>query len=235
MAGRMLESLRLVSDAPRPKSVDVKGWRGKSHPPGKESGFMTAGKQRMDLKAGHGSHRGFSMIELLVVMAIAVVVAALATPAILQTVRTYRVGTAANEVSNILQRTRYEALRSNSAVGCRPVQVSGRWYVYIDLNNNNAMDPTEPRIVLPATVEFLAEADVPSVDSMGLGATRVPAGLIQFDGRGMVNFGGNPPATLLVFFGNRNRPGDGYRAVSLTPTGRTKTWKAAEGTTWTDK
>lgn len=220
---------------PHPKSVDVKGWRGKSHPPGKESGLMTAGKQRMDWKARRGSQSGFSMIELLVVMAIAMVVAALATPTIVQTVRTYRVNTAGKEVANILQRTRYEALRNNSTVGCRPLQVGERTFIYIDLNNNNVMDANEPRIVLPATVQFLPEADVPSVDSMGLGTTRVPAGLIQFDGRGMVNFGGNPPATLLVFFGNQTRPGDGYSAVSLTPTGRTKTWKAGVGSAWTDK
>ena len=68
--------------------------------------------------------RGFSLIELLVASAIILVVAAIATPSIVRSIRAYRVGSVGIEVSNILQRTRYEAIRRNIRTTCRG-QVTG--------------------------------------------------------------------------------------------------------------
>lgn len=58
--------------------------------------------------------RGFTLLELVVVMAIMVVVSAMAMPMARNTIRSYRLNAAASAVSGVIQSTRYQAIM----VGC---------------------------------------------------------------------------------------------------------------------
>lgn len=172
---------------------------------------------------------GFSMIELIAVVAIILVVAAFAAPNVARALRTYRVGSAARDVSNIVQRARYEAIRRNIATGCRGQVVNGQWQVWVDLNANQQVDGNEPFILLPSDVQFMGAGEVPPANSMGYNATRDIAGVIVFDPRGTVDFGGAAPAVMLAFIGIPTDASAGYRALAVTPNGKTKIWQASAG------
>ena len=58
------------------------------------------------------SRRGFSLMELIIVVGIMMVVAAIAVPAITASVRLYRLRAAAASVKGIIQATRYRAISS---------------------------------------------------------------------------------------------------------------------------
>jgi len=185
----------------------------------------------------NGRERGFSMIELLVVTGIILLVAAVATPTIMRSLMTYRIGGAATEVSNMLLLTRYEAIRRNTSITCRAEQAEGTWAIWVDRNNDTRRDPEEAVILMPASVQLIDSGDAPSTDSMGFPRTRpvtTETG-VTFDFRGQVNFGGAAPAVLTIFIGAPNQPALGFRALSITPAGKIKTWKAAEGGSWYDK
>jgi prepilin-type N-terminal cleavage/methylation domain-containing protein len=176
---------------------------------------------------------GFSMVELLVVSAIALTLAAFATPVVQRNWQAYRLATAGNEVSTFIQRARFEAIRRNTTVTARAVrQDEDRWMIWIDLDRNGVLSGSEPAIVLPRGVEFLNGGNVPSTESMGYGLTRVPNNAIAFDSRGTVDFGGQPPAVLTFFLGYPRMPDRGFRAVTVLPAGRTKTWYAQPSGGW---
>lgn len=179
--------------------------------------------------------RGFSIIELVVVGGILLLLAAIATPTITRSFKTYRLGSSATEVANILQRTRFEAIKRNTSVTWRGAQISGLWNLWIDTNNNGNLDATEPVIILPRDMQFLTGSQVPSPSSMGYGTTREIAGVVIFDGRGAVSFGGAAPAVLVIYLGVPRQPTFGFRAITLLPNGRTKVWKSVQGGTWSDR
>lgn len=186
----------------------------------------------------NGHVRGFSMIELVVVLGVILVMAAIATPSVVRSVRSYRVSATATDVANLLQRARYEAIRRNRVVTSRgQVTAEGQWQIWIDTTANGTLDPDEPFILLPPDMTFLGPGEAPDPSSMGYPNTQMVAGQIAFDYRGQVVQAGGPaaaPVVSVVFVGALRDPSYGYRAVALTPSGKAKIWRAEEGGYWHD-
>ena len=96
---------------------------------------------------------GFTLIELMVVVAIAAILASQAVPSLTATVRSIQLSTATNTFFTSLILTRSEAIKRNSrAVLCKSVaggacDSSGGWeqgwIVFHDLNNNVTVDAGE--------------------------------------------------------------------------------------------
>ncbi len=175
---------------------------------------------------------GFSLVEMVVVVLIVLTVSAISIPSVLRSMRTYRLSSTAREVANILQRTRYEAIRRNTIVNCRTQPRGNTTAVWIDLNDNIAIDPTEPMILLPQEIQLLGAGMAPGPASMGFTNAQPPTGAIAFDSRGTVNYGTGAPVVYVVYLGYPQGPDYGYRAVTLTPMGQTKVWSASAGGTW---
>ena len=172
--------------------------------------------------------RGFSLVELLVVTAVVLVIAAIAAPMVTRNLRAYRVGAAATDVANFIQRTRYEAIRRNITTTSRAQVTNGRWQVWIDYNQNQRVDANEPFILMPNDMVFLNQSQVPSAQSMGYTSTSLIQGRVSFDSRGTVDYGpGVAPSVLLCYIGNPTDPNSGYRAVAVTPAGKTQIWRSA--------
>lgn len=178
--------------------------------------------------------RGFSLLEGLVVTGILLLMAAFALPTVVRGIRTYRLGGAATEVANIVQRARYDAVRRNRIVSCRAQRQGTQWQVWVDANNDGTVTAGEPFILLPRDITF-APPLVPGPASMGYANTQPPPGTgIRFEPRGTVDFGAAAPAVYVVSLGYANDSTAGFRAISVTPTGRTKIWRASQSGIWTD-
>lgn len=100
------------------------------------------------------SARGFSLIELIVAVALLAVLASLAAPSFANITRQFRVGTVTDELMASIQWSRVEAVRTGQDVVLRRITDCGRalraasdwrcgWRVFVDLNGNGDMDGVE--------------------------------------------------------------------------------------------
>lgn len=183
--------------------------------------------------------RGFSLIELMVVVAIIVIVAAIAIPNVMRGIREYRLTSAAGETSDMLLAARTHAIRENRRIAVIAQGVGNRTQLWVELSNpaNGTPDPGEPYMLTPEDVVF-APTGAPAAASTGLANTGAPTNnCIEFAARGTVDFGGAcgggaNPFVYFITLGYQNQPTYGFRAVTLTPVGRARTWTAADGGNW---
>ncbi len=62
--------------------------------------------------------RGYSIVELLIALALISIFSAMAVPSMVRTYRSYQMDDAASQVAAQLKFTRYEAIRRNNAINC---------------------------------------------------------------------------------------------------------------------
>jgi prepilin-type N-terminal cleavage/methylation domain-containing protein len=192
---------------------------------------------------------GFSLVELLVVVAIILTISAVAAPNVMRTLNAYRLRSAIHSQAELIQRARMEALRDN--------RIKHLWYqwqwdggawrtsFFIDDNGNWWQEPTETiQYPLP---NYMFWGWGPSTASMNLDFTPQSTGMLpSFDARGLpcwfnsandcsTMVGGQPVG--FVFYMEYVEKGWwdwselSYAAISVSPSGkvRTYTW---DGNTW---
>ena len=200
---------------------------------------------------------GFSLIELLIVIAIIMVVAAMATPNVMNAINNIRLRGSAGDVAGLLQQCRQAALHDNKYYTVRPATVTGAQAAYVDLNYNNSFDnvaPTpEPLIQFAANVNVVSSGAPNTANLLGQCCSTFtpqnPSVLPSFNARGLPCVGpggGPPPANSLcnirdasnntvgfVYYLNQTRAfgAVGWAAVSVTPAGRIRVWTYS-GSTW---
>lgn len=115
---------------------------------------------------------GFGLIEMLIVVAIIAIMAAVALPAIGQYFRTYTIRGAAQDVKGEIQAARTKAIMSNTNSGVSFVVVDRDSYRYVleDLSD----DEFGPLRDLPTGVAFEAAGDASSVRFNRLGGCCKP-------------------------------------------------------------
>lgn len=92
--------------------------------------------------------RGFSLIELLIVVGIILVLSAIATPSLFRAIRSYQLESAGRQVGNMLLRARYESMQRNRRV-CAVFQRAGAEGRYgLDLTGADAepCDDANPQL-----------------------------------------------------------------------------------------
>jgi prepilin-type N-terminal cleavage/methylation domain-containing protein len=187
---------------------------------------------------------GFSMIELMVVVAIALVLMAMGTPLYRQMVYGIRLRSAGSDLSALMQRARIQAARQNAINTIAYRAVNGAEEAYIDLNLNGQWDAGEP--IINFSPSIIPAAGAPT----GVGGQPTPYVLVGDTGNVVFNNGttlgfsprglpcayaggvcATPAGGYFVYYLNDLRSGGniGWAAVVVTRSGRTKTvtWSGA--------
>jgi prepilin-type N-terminal cleavage/methylation domain-containing protein len=184
---------------------------------------------------------GFSLTELVVAMAVAMILMAVALPYFLRAYRFYQLSNAATQMADILRLTRYEAIRLNRIVDCVIQPDSGNPTMtrasMTDVNGN-PLTGLSSRVILLGSAGNLIDASsvtgagaLPAAASIGGAAPTAisPTGAtVQFDSRGALI-----PANVTVFYLNSpGSPESGFRAVLLMPAGSIQIWTGDSGGNW---
>lgn len=184
---------------------------------------------------------GFSLTELVVAMAVAMILMAVSLPYFLRAYRAYQLSNAATQMSDILRLTRYEAIRLNRIANC-VIRPDATDPTMTDASmtdvNGNALTGLGSRVVVLGSGGNLVNAgSVPGASSLpaaaALGATAPtavsPSGsTVQFDARGAVTSG----KVTVVYLNAPGAPESGYRAVLLMPAGSIQIWTGDSGGNW---
>jgi len=138
--------------------------------------------------------RGFTFLEMLVVIAIAAVLVTIAIPSMASMMKSIKLSSASNSFLSYLHLARSEAIKRNSRVVlCKSADGlscthSGGWeqglIVFHDANDNGALDVGETIIVraeaLPSTLKLVGNLNVARyVSFAGNGATKLVGGAFQ--------------------------------------------------------
>jgi prepilin-type N-terminal cleavage/methylation domain-containing protein len=177
---------------------------------------------------------GYSLVEMMMTLAIGLVLVSVALPTMIGAIQGYRLNSVAQQVANLAELTRYSAIRRNSVISLRQVVQNGNTILFVDLDGDGNLGATEPLVMLPSDMQIAnGQSLTPPAASIGQ-PTQDFAGQIIFDYRGTVNFtGGGPMTAYFLALGYTNQAQYGCRAITVSPMGQTKTWKAPAGGTWT--
>jgi len=192
-------------------------------------------KKKSDTKR-RASARGFSIVELLVVMFLILVTSVIALPNFIRMLRTSELTNGATKVADILKLTRFQAIRRNTSVTCRIAGSSTSTTIWADTDGNSVADSAESQTVLSGNVNLVASGSVPGITTLaaaiGTNVTLVPvsttAGTYTFDARGAVT----PASVYVSYVTNSAMPALGYRAVVLLPSGSMQIWTGDTSGTW---
>jgi prepilin-type N-terminal cleavage/methylation domain-containing protein len=109
---------------------------------------------RNDVSKGRSRQAGFSLVEMLIVVAIVAIMAAVALPNIGQYIRNYKVRGAAQDVAGVMQAARSKAIMSNTNAGVSfyVVDLDSYRFVQEDLPAGEQYGPLQD---LPNGVQFV--------------------------------------------------------------------------------
>jgi type II secretory pathway pseudopilin PulG len=185
----------------------------------------------------------FSLIEILVVLFVAMVIAAIAIPNVLLAVSNIRIRASASDLAGLMQQARILAAKNNATYEILYGTRNGAQIAYVDLNGNGSFDTGEPMIQFSGTT--IPASGAPSGNGQptpyvlagdtGTGAYDNTSNL-GYTGRGLpCNYDttttpatcSTPAAKYFVYYLTDTRVGGtGWAAVVATKGGRTKvvTW-----------
>lgn len=197
--------------------------------------------------------RGFSLLELMIVVAITMTVMAIGVPKFLSVYYNVRLKSACADLSGLMQKGRIQAARENAVfqMAYTTYSTTTPQSAFVDMNNDqtpdtatvNGVSQTEPRIYFGPTISMAAGAPT------GSGGQPTPyvlvgdssttnynnSTILGWSARGLpcAYLGGvctTPPAGYFVYYVQDTRPtSTGWGAVVVTRSGRTKVaiWNGA--------
>jgi prepilin-type N-terminal cleavage/methylation domain-containing protein len=169
--------------------------------------------EEVDNLALPSHRRGFSLLELLIVVTLASIVAAVAMPRMLQAINTIKIRGSAETVATLLQKARMQAARDNKFYTVIPATSLGLVRdACVDLNWNQTCGNGDYVIELASNVAFTNAVPSTAVITCGPLTTPCPPGYTG------LNFNPEPAATVLPSFNARGLPCVNSGGASTEPT-----------------
>lgn len=197
----------------------------------------------MKSQSKNRSLRGFSIVELLIVIAIILIISAIAFPKIQAATEGLKLRGTITDINGLMQQLRMQAVRANKSYTLKTLAATpgNGITLWIDTNGNGALDQGEPAIQLPLNTTLSNGAGGPALLPPN---TAIPpyivanAATVSFNERGLPC--SNPPtcntiAPYLIYF-QQTRPSGtpGWGAITVTQAGRIKAYTYTGGAagTW---
>ena len=181
------------------------------------------------------SARGFTTLELTVAVCIAAIIAAFATPKIINAMREYRTSLAVRQLSDMIQRAKVQAISENHTVALR-VDTANRKAGLVVYDTTNA-EVRVDYVTLPQGVSFVLPSGVtapvtgaPTANSVSFGLKAGSTTIYEqnFTSRGFPAVAAG--AINAIYVGSNNQT---YRALTLNSVGGMRPWKW-ESSQWVD-
>jgi len=116
--------------------------------------------------AARNCNRGFSLIELLIVVAIGMIAAAMALPLVSNAVNQIHLSSSATDYANLLERARMRAVQDDTYYQIQTQTLSGDPIAYVDINKNGSYDTGEPMMVFASGVTYKAQSTGPALSNL---------------------------------------------------------------------
>ena len=178
---------------------------------------------------------GYSLVEMMVTLAVGLILVSVALPTMIGAIQSYRLNSTSQQIANLIDLTRYTAIRRNAVMSMQMAVNNGSTIFYVDTNGDGLLDPNEPMVILPTDMQLATTAPLtPGPASTGLAPIQNFTSQISFDYRGTVNYPiGGQLAVYFLAVGFTNQAQYGCRAITVTPMGQTKAWKTVGSSAWT--
>ena len=194
------------------------------------------------------AQQGFSLIELLIVVAISMIAAAMALPLVSNAVNQIHLSSSATDYANLLQIARMRAVQDDTYYQVRTQTLSGKPIAYVDTlpagspPGNSSYDSGEPMMVFASGVTYTAQSAGPALSNLKsqflpstAQGTLQPTSIPIFGPRGLpckppstgssscpyLDASGNPVSYVLFI---QNTQNNRWEAVTLNPAARIREW-----------
>jgi prepilin-type N-terminal cleavage/methylation domain-containing protein len=195
-------------------------------------------------KHGRPPARGFSLLELMIVVGITLVVAAIAIPAVFTATQNFKLRSTASSLSGLIQKCRMLAVARNVAGapnGYYAIRATSTTpvLVFMDMNNSGTLNTNtaeNTNVLVPPSMVFDATGGGFSLSSMSLSYTPVVS-LPAFNARGLPCIVSGGACTVTgqgyIYYLRQDRAvgATGWAAVTVSPAGRAQVW-TWDGSRW---
>jgi type II secretion system protein H len=190
------------------------------------------------------SERGFSLVELMVVLAIITIMTAAAVPSISTAISHSRLRGAASSLAGLMQSARMQAVKQNRTLTVKMISRGNIPFAFAENADDTTSDAENKSMeVQLGTARFTVTAPggtPPQLTTAVLSYTPVivvPAtDLVSFSPRGLPCKYASPtscvPSGFMTYI-NDSSQSNGWAAVGVSPGGRIKQW-FWDGTRWAD-
>ena len=207
-------------------------------------GVRTLRRWEMTDRTAPKGGQGFSLIEMVIAVAMILVLAAIVTPSLSNAISIIKVRYSANDLSGLIQKARIEAARKNTFYSIEQTTLSpGEVAYYVDLAKSSSFVAGDPLVELGNQVSVHSGtgsgAPGETAFTTGLSFTLYSSGVLpSFNARGLpcTPSSGTCPQTpgqgFICFLSRNTVLATIWASVVVTPSGRVQVW-SYDGTNWT--